>query len=191
MLRTLGPPTELERDEPQRLTRTQKWGLGTVLGLAALGLGLAALGILLPTTRGEEPQREVVTFATGAPTPTLAPPPAEPTPLPEQCTHVPPGLLDRLELPAMQTYGGQLEVLQAAAVEGVDNWFIAARIDMGDDGEPPVAVWATASLEGSGAMPYSVDAMARAVTHYPDARDYGLAPSIPDAALEARRCLDA
>ena len=168
--------------QPQRLTRTQKWVLGT-----GAVLGLAALGSLLPTTSDEEPQREAITFATAAATPTESP--AEPTPLPEQCTDVPPGLLDRLELPAMQTYGGQLEVLQAAAVQGVDNWFIAARIDMGDNGEPPLAVWATASMEGSGAMLYSVDAMARAVTHYPDARDYGLSSSMPDAALEAKGCL--
>lgn len=177
MPRTQTPPTA-----PQRLTRTQKWvvGTGTVLGLAALGS-------LLPTTGDEEPQREATTSTTTAPT--LARAQAQPEPLPEQCNPVPPGVLDRIELPAMQTYGGQLEVLQAAAVKGVDNWFIATRIDLGDGAEPPVAVWLTASIEGSGAMLYSVDAMARAVTHYPDARDYGLTSSVPNALVEAMKCL--
>lgn len=177
------PTTELQRNKPQRLTRTQKWVIGT-----GTVLGLSALGSLLPTTSDEEPQREATTSTTTAPT--LPRAQAAPEPMPEPCTPVPPGVLDRLELPAMQTYGGQLDVLQAAAVKGVDNWFIAARIDLGDNAEPPVAVWATASIEGSGAMLYSVDAMARAVTHYPDARDYGLTSSAPDARVEVMGCLE-
>lgn len=86
-----------------------------------------------------------------------------------ECLEVPAAVMERIELPAMAANPAvPITISEAQAVKAVDNYYIAARFNA-PGGDEQTGVWATSSLDGSGAQIYSAEGYSHEFTRWPEA----------------------
>ncbi|WP_336882482.1 hypothetical protein [Rhodococcus globerulus] len=86
-----------------------------------------------------------------------------------ECLEVSAAVVERIEMPAMaENPAAPITISKAQAVKAVDNYYIAARFDA-PGGDEQTGVWATSSLDGSGAQIYSTEGYSHEFTRWPEA----------------------
>lgn len=103
-----------------------------------------------------------------------------------ECLEVPSAVTERIAMPAMAANPAvPITITDAAAIKAIDNYYIAAQFTA-PGGVDETGVWATASIEGSGAQIYSTEGFSHEFTRWPEA------PGINGAnqyVLAAKSCL--